>query len=408
MIAPDIEVQYWVCASLTWSWVPSRKASRIKMNDDKHAGFAVPKPGPMDIVVYHVGGDGGIGPVESLFEAAADNVLLVVFEIRDDEKPFVIVPSKYSARQVTIKVNRAIDETSAVKDFYVTNFPLSSSLYKPSPMGSTEDPGYFHCKTWGENCEVQDTISVKTASLQDVIEELSLPAPDVISSDAQGAELGILKGAGRFLRESALAVVTEVEFSEIYHRQPLFDEQMALLSPSGFRLVNLFNSQVWQPGPRMGGNGFLTVAEAVFVKYFHDFGSDLERPVRGFADMRQASTEVLLKMCTIALGLRMMSYAVKILRFLRAERSDYQQYVASVPILQTALVMAEFVEQHQDKMDDELDYFVKAFQFNNSPHLKFPVPDTSTIQWHEQIAQGIKKPGSAKMVRRKAGEKGKF
>lgn len=213
---------------------------------------------------------------------------------------------------------------------------MSSSLFKPSPMASSEDPGYFHCRTWGENTRIEKTISVQTSSIERIIDDLGLPPPDVISIDAQGAELGILKGAGRHL-ENVLGVVTEVEFSEVYHKQPLFDDQMALLSPHGLRLVNLFNSQVWHPMPRMRGTGFLTVSEAVFLKYFFAFAPGEERPLRGFADMRLMTTTTLLKTCMIAMGLRMVSYAVKIAMFLKSERSDYQGLADSVPVLKNTL-----------------------------------------------------------------------
>ena len=329
-----------------------------------------------------MGGEGNIGPIESVIEAAPNSVMVVIFEIRDDQTPFVVEPAPYSATQVRIKVNRAVDEKSAVRDFYITNLPLSSSLLKPSPMAMTEDPGYFHCKTWGDNCRIEKTISANITSLADIIDELGLPPPDVISADAQDAELGILKGAGRYL-DNVLGVVTEVEFSEIYHKQSLFDEQMALLSPCGLRLVNLFNSQVWHPGPRMRGHGFLTVAEAVFVKYFHAFGAGEEHPSRGYADMRLASTPELVKACTLAMGLRLLSYAVKIADFLKAERSDYQGYVEAVPVLQVAFTLSDYVARNLHLMNGKFDIFVDAIQFPDSHNLKYPVPDTSALQWIE-------------------------
>ncbi len=342
----------------------------------------MPIPGPTDVVVFHIGGDGSIGPVEALFEAVPDNLTIVVFEIRDDVQPVVVKRASYSDKQFRIKVNRAIDERSGVKDFHITTLPMSSSLFKPSPMAINEDAGYYHCKTWSENCTIEKTISVKASSIADVIAELSLPPPDVISIDAQGAELGILKGCGPYL-DRALAVVSEVEFSEIYHRQPLFDEQMALLSPRGLRLVNLFNSQVWHPTSRMPGNGFLTVAEAVFVKYFHAFGPEEERPVRGYADMRATSTAELVKACIIAIGFRLISYAAKIAGFLKAERNDYQAYLKDVVPLQMAFMAAESLAEHKHRIDSDLDFFLKLMKIPESPNLRFGVPDTSVKQWAE-------------------------
>lgn len=127
----------------------------------------LPPVGPLDVVVYHVGGDGGIGPIETLFETSPDNSLLVIFEIRDDDAPLVVEKSRYSHKQHKIKVNRAVDEFNATKDFHITNFPMSSSLFKPSPMASSEDPGYFHCRNWGENTRIEKTISVHVVDRAD-------------------------------------------------------------------------------------------------------------------------------------------------------------------------------------------------------------------------------------------------
>ncbi len=342
----------------------------------------VPVPGPTDVVIFHVGGDGSIGPVEALFEAAPDHMIIVVFEIRDDASPFVVVPAPYSTKQFKVRVNRAIDEKTATTDFHVTTLPMSSSLFKPSPMAVKEDAGYYHCKTWGENCVIEKTVSVKTSSIAEVIAELGLPPPDVISIDAQGAELGILKGCGSHL-DRALAVVSEVEFSEIYHRQPLFDEQMALLGPKGLRLVNLFNSQIWHPTSRMPGNGFLTVAEAVFVKYFHALESGEEHPLRGYADMRAASTPELVKASIVAVGFRLLSYAAKIAGFLKAERDDYHTYLSDTVPLQMAFMAADYLAQHQHRFDKDLDFFLNAMKIPESPNLKHSVPDTSVKQWAE-------------------------
>lgn len=343
---------------------------------------AMPKPGPVDLVVYHIGGEGNIGPVEAVIEATADNALLVIFEIRDDKSPFAVKKAAYSDKQFKIKVNRAVDEKSAQRDFHITSLPLSSSLLKPSPMAEPEDPGFYHCTSWAENTTVVKSIPVKTTSIADVIAELGLPPPDIISIDAQGAEWGILKGAGAHLA-NVVGVVTEVEFSEIYHHQHLFDDQMALLTPHGMRLVNLFNSQIWHPGPRMKGNGFLTVAEAVFVKYFHEFSADGERPRRGYAEMKAASTPVLLKTCMVAVGFRLLSYAVKIAAFVKKERNDYQALVAGVPALEIAFTLADYVANHGHLFKGDLDIFIKAVQFPDSINLKYPVPDTSVQQWAE-------------------------
>ncbi len=338
----------------------------------------LPKVGPVDLVLYHVGGDDGVGPIGAVLEVIP-NCVLVTFEIRDDARPVLVETSEQNPQQIKIKVNRAVDEKRTTKDFYVTNQPKSSSLFKPSPMAKSEDPGYPHCQSWDDTTQIVKTLSVQTSSIEQIINELGLPPPDIISSDAQGAELGILRGAGPYL-DTALALVTEVEFSEIYHRQPLFDEQMALVSPKGFRLANILNAQMWHPMNRMKGMGFLTAAEALFVKYFFNFAATDERPARGYIDMRWVPTTVLLKAILVAMGFRLASYAVMIAKFIKAERNDYQQYVDSTYMLKRTFDILTFFEQHKNDADRSFDFFIDTLQIPDSVYLRNGVPDTCAIQ----------------------------
>ena len=338
----------------------------------------LPKVGPVDLVLYHVGGDGGVGPIGAVLEVIP-NAILVTFEIRDDARPVLVETNAEHPQQVKIKVNRAVDEHRATREFYVTNQPKSSSLFKPSPMAKSEDPGYPHCQSWDDTTQIVKTLSVQTSSIEQIINELVLPPPDIISSDAQGAELGILRGAGAYL-DNALAVVSEVEFSEIYHRQPLFDEQMALLSPKGFRLANILNSQMWHPLTRMKGMGFLTAAEALFVKYFFNFAPNEERPNRGYVDMRWVPTTTLLKACLVAMGFRLASYAVVIAKFIKAERNDYQQYVDSSFMLKRTFDILAFSEQHKNDPNRSADYFIDTLHIPDPVYFRNGVPDTCAIQ----------------------------
>jgi len=345
----------------------------------------LPAIGPLDLVVYHVGGDDGSGPIGALFEIIP-NAILVTFEIRDDANPVTVTGDE--TQQIRIKVNRGVDDGSGTKEFYVTNHPKSSSLLKPASIALGEDPGLPFCQTWGENTRIEKTISVQTSSLEQIIEEFGLPPPDVISSDAQGAELRILKGAGRHL-DNALGVVTEVEFSEIYHRQALFDDQMSFLMPKGFRLVNLLNAQVWHPFARTPGMGFLTVGEALWVKFFHAFTSDDDRPARGYADIDSASIITLLKACKIAMGFRMISYAVKIAKYVETERNDYQEHVHLDPVLARAFAILRTVEAHAHNPDRPLDFYIDAIQFPGSDFLRNAVPGSRIAQRSEKARQAL-------------------
>lgn len=135
----------------------------------------------------------------------------------------------------------------------------------------------------------------------------------------------------------------------------------------------------------MRGNGFLTVAEAVFVKYFHAFAGTEEQPRRGYADIRLASTPALLKTCMLAVGFRLLSYAVKIAAFVKANRNDYQIHIAGVPALEIAFHLVEYVAQNRHRTAYDLDFFINSVQFPDTDALKYLVPDTSALQWQETM-----------------------
>jgi FkbM family methyltransferase len=272
-----------------------------------------PRPGDDRIVIYHVGGEGDYGPTMRVIKQLAARIHLVVFEARADTTDAQQSETNNRHGIKTSVIFKGIDERAGSADFYVNKFPLSSSLLKSSPIGRLEDPGYPHVHTWGQNTEIHHVIKVDTVSIDDIVASGAVPPPDIISIDAQGAEFRILKGARKALG-SALAVVSEVEFSEIYDGQGLFDDQMALLGGDGFRLFNIAGPQFWHPGPA-AGRGFFTVGEAVFLRY----AADLPRLAgkRGYVPFEELSEAQLVKLAAIAYGFGAYSYVFTIMQKLK-------------------------------------------------------------------------------------------
>lgn len=222
-----------------------------------------------EVIVYHVGGESDeIGPIECLRRVGFD-MKLITFE----------------ATEGTCIADKEEDAT-----FYINKHPMSSGLYKPNPR-FVHEMFADGCWTWGQNTELDREIAVRNTTIDRLLESSGVQ-PDVLSIDAQGAELRILKGAEKTLR-NVLCAVTEVEFEPIYEGQNLFDEQMTLLRSHGFRLMEIFSMQQWHHGLKFG-LGFLTVGEAVWLR--HDY-----------ENLTREQTETLAK---IAAGFGRLSYAM--------------------------------------------------------------------------------------------------
>lgn len=271
---------------------------------------------PEDIVVFHVGGTGGYGPIDALLETFPGRCVVYVFEARSSEAD-VKTQEAYTKRGVrTVLVNACIADQVGSARLYVNRHEASSSMLPPSPGALGEHiPGLSGANTWQENTELEREVILPTISLGHFVQEESV-VPDVLSVDAQGMEYRILKGLGSSLGSVNL-VVSEVEFFEVYAGQALFDEQFALLREAGFRLAHLYNMQDWHPGPICGA-GFLTVAEALWV-----------REISSYMGSNEASTSFLLqgvKLAAVAFAFRRYSYAYALLKELKTR--DEQGVVA--------------------------------------------------------------------------------
>jgi len=82
---------------------------------------------------------------------------------------------------------------------------------------------------------VQNEIRVSSTTLETYMRTNTIESIDLLWMDIQGAELMALQGMRDRIRE-VQAIITEVEFLEIYSGQPLFDDLLAYLHSHGFRL----------------------------------------------------------------------------------------------------------------------------------------------------------------------------
>jgi len=169
---------------------------------------------------------------------------------------------------------------------------------------------------WGLHTEIVKTISMETDGIDSLASDNALRPADFLSIDAQGAELLILEGASKMLKDVTTGVVCEVEFAELYEEQPLFQDTAARLKKDHFRLCEIFNQQYFNTSPAypsVQGRGFLTVGEALFLRESGFWLGDAE------GNLKPENVIKCLKLAAVAVAFDQLDYAMDICR--RLEKS---------------------------------------------------------------------------------------
>ena len=111
---------------------------------------------------------------------------------------------------------------------HLTRHSMCTSLYPPNqPL--------LECFHNMEFASLRDAVEIETTSIDEFATEIGLDRVDFVKIDIQGAELDAFQGGVRSLR-SCVAIVTEVEFVELYEQQPLFADVDRELRRQGFML----------------------------------------------------------------------------------------------------------------------------------------------------------------------------
>ena len=78
---------------------------------------------------------------------------------------------------------------------------------------------------------------LNSVTLDKVINDNNWPLPDLIKLDVQGSELDILDGAKKILSHAKYLIV-ELQHIEYNDNAPLFEESIAMIEKSGWKLIN--------------------------------------------------------------------------------------------------------------------------------------------------------------------------
>lgn len=148
------------------------------------------------------------------------------------------------------------------RTFYETNIAATGSLYPPNQQVLDLLPDV------APYVRLKATHPVQTRRLDEITE---IERIDFLKLDVQGAELDVIKGAGRLL-DDVLVIHTEVEFLELYKGQPLFSEIEHFLRGQGFQFHAFMDLAKRFIGPLRSRPGEITGyhqtvwADAVFVR----------------------------------------------------------------------------------------------------------------------------------------------
>ena len=238
------------------------------------------------LTTHHVGGRAGTRtfPILKYFEKDIVSVLYEADEsaISGIKKETHHLPSK------TVILPDCLSGEAGKRNFYIYNNRYFSSLY---PLKSEETQTYSFDRQFGWDTDPKalslvETLTLNTVTLDEVIKSdktKNIPSPDFLSLDTQGSELEILQGAKIAIQNTVVAIATEVSFTQIYEKQPLFGELTDYLNEIGFRLASLeiFNTESRSRRMPVGlrGRGFVQSGEALFLRKLSHYGTIEEKKI---------------------------------------------------------------------------------------------------------------------------------
>lgn len=225
------------------------------------------------------------------FVSAFPGAQYLGFEADKDECERLQARAKSGYTFFPVAVGRKNEELS----FHITRNPACSSFLKPNFDFLSQYVGL------AENFEIQKTIPMKTASLDEYLPSAGIDNVDFIELDTQGTELEILKGGEAFLRGATLGLKVEAEFCQFYEEQPLFGDLDAFARDCGFLLFDLSRYRYRRQGTPLSirTRGQVVYGHAVYLKDYRLLPED-------------AKFEKGIKLCMIADYYGFLDYACEI------------------------------------------------------------------------------------------------
>ncbi len=163
---------------------------------------------------------------------------------------FAVLERRFADTQWVRLHNLAMSDSVGTAQFNLTRSSQSHSILAPVSDAPIETDAH---ESIGE-------ITVETATLDDIAEANRIKRISLLKLDVQGAEMSVLRGGVRLLIEHRIdTIVCEVEFIELYKKQPLFWDISAFTVEYGLDFYGLY-------APRPDTHGRMAWADAIFCR----------------------------------------------------------------------------------------------------------------------------------------------
>ena len=223
-------------------------------------------------VAHHVGGRGG-GVSFPYLPKFSEDIHQIIYDA--DEACIEHIRESFPNGNVRV-FPHCVAETNRDVAFNINYDPYTSSLYPFNPLFSQcyeRNASYDY--VYGFTFNTEHNLSVKSHSIDYLVDQCVVPAPDFLSIDTQGSELQILRGAINSLATETVAVCCEINFCDLYQGAGLFSELDQFLRNLGFLLADITPFRVGYkrlPLP-FRGKGIPLQGEALYLMHPNKIGA---------------------------------------------------------------------------------------------------------------------------------------
>lgn len=149
---------------------------------------------------------------------------------------------------------KAITDHTGKVEFFCNKSELTNSTLQSCHTGTGID----------EYTSLEESFMVDSITIDQFCKSRQIEEIDILKLDIQGAELAALRGAESFLNRQKIKVLfLEVEFMEIYKKQPLFHDIASYLYAKGYQLYDFRGLNYTEKGQIAWGDAIFCSNEIV-------------------------------------------------------------------------------------------------------------------------------------------------